>query len=131
MQMVMATGQILGARRGIRMLERRALAVLVMIPTLSACAATEEFSFENIYDEVVALLSDDSDSSVTDGSDESENSEENPTRTVMPGDDEPANWLIKNSCKLNSVNVDSGGTRTWKLRCPDSRWVTLVDTNLQ
>ena len=66
-----------------------------------------------------------------DGSDESENSEENPTRTVMPGDDEPANWLIKNSCKLNFVNVDSGGTRTWKLRCPDSRWVTLVDTNLQ
>ena len=71
--MVMATGQNLSARREIRMLERRALAVLVMISTLSACATTQEFSFENIYDEVVALLSDDSDSSVTDRSDESVN----------------------------------------------------------
>ena len=64
--MVIATGQNLSGRRGIRMLEIRALAVLVMISTLSACATTEEFSFENIYDEVVALLSNDSDSSVTD-----------------------------------------------------------------
>ena len=55
--MVMATGQNLSARRAIRMLERRALAVLVVMSTLSACATTEEFSFENIYDEVVALLS--------------------------------------------------------------------------
>ena len=71
--MVMATGQILSARREIRMIERNALAVLVMISTLSACATTDEFSFENIYDEVVALLSDDSDSSIIDGSDESVN----------------------------------------------------------
>ena len=128
--MVMATGQILGARRGIRMLERRALAVLVMISTLSACATTEEFSFENIYDEVVALLSDDSDSTITDGSDESVNLEEDSAPGVVPGDDEPASWLIKNGCSLDSVTVDAEGTRTWKMRCPNSRWVTLTDNSL-
>ena len=110
--------------------ERRALAVLVMISTLSACATTEEFSFENIYDEVVALLSDDSDSSVTDGSDESVNLEEDSAPGVVPGDDEPARWLIKNGCSLVSVTVDAEGTRTWKMRCPDSRWVTLTDNSL-
>ena len=128
--MVMATGQILGPRRGIRMREKRALAVLVMISTLSACATTEEFSFENIYDEVVALLSDDSDSSITDGSDESVNLEEDSAPGVVPGDDEPARWLIKNGCSLDSVTVDAEGTRTWKMRCPNSRWVTLTDNSL-
>ena len=128
--MVMATGQILSARREIRMLERRALAVLVMISTLSACATTEEFSFENIYDEVVALLSDDSDNSITDGSDESVNLEEDSAPVVVPGDDEPARWLIKNGCSLDSVTVDAEGTRTWKMRCPNSRWVTLTDNSL-
>ena len=128
--MVMATGQILGARRGIRMLERRALAVLVMISTLSACATTQEFSFENIYDEVLALLSDDSDSSITDGSDESVNLEEDSAPGVVPGDDEPARWLIKNGCSLDAVTVDAEGTRTWKMRCPNTRWVTLIDTSL-
>ena len=128
--MVMATGKNLNARRGIRMPERRALAVLVMISTLSACATTEEFSFENIYDEVVALLSDDSDSSVTDGSDESVNLEEDSAPGVVPGDDEPARWLIKNGCSLDSVTVDPGGTRTWKMRCPNSRWIKLIDTSL-
>ena len=128
--MVMATGQILSARREIRMLERRALAVLAMISTLSACATTEEFSFENIYDEVVALLSDDSDSSIIDGSDESVNLEEDSAPGVVPGDDEPARWLIKNGCSLDSVTVDAEGTRTWKMRCPNSRWVTLTDKSL-
>ena len=128
--MVMATGQNLSARRAIRMLERRALAVLVVMSTLSACATTEEFSFENIYDEVLALLSDDSDSSVTDGSDESVNLEENSAPGVVPGDDDPASWLIKNGCSLDSVTVDAGGTRTWKMRCPNSRWVTMIDTSL-
>ena len=128
--MVMATGQILSAMREIRMLEKRALAVLVMISTLSACATTEEFSFENIYDEVVALLSDDSDSSVTDGSDESVNLEEDSALGVVPGDDEPARWLIKSGCSLDSVTVDAEGTRTWKMRCPNSRWVTLTDNSL-
>ena len=128
--MVMATGQNLSARREIRMLERRALAVLVMISTLSACATTQEFSFENIYDEVVALLSDDSDSSVTDGSDESVNLEEDSAPGVVPGDGEPASWLIKNGCSLDSVTVDAEGTRTWKMRCPNSRWVTLTDNSL-
>ena len=128
--MVMATGQNLSARRAIRMLERRALAVLVMISTLSACATTEEFSFENIYDEVVALLSDDSDGSVTDGSNESANLEEDSAPGVVPGDDEPARWLIKNGCSLDSVTVDAEGTRTWKMRCPNSRWVTLTDNSL-
>ena len=128
--MVMATGQMLGPRRGIRMLEKRALAVLVMISTLSACATTEEFSFENIYDEVVALLSDDSDSSITDGSDESVNLEKDSAPGVVPGDDEPARWLIKNGCSLDSVTVDAEGTRTWKMRCPNSRWVTLTDNSL-
>ena len=128
--MVMAKGQNLSARREIRMLERRVIAVLVMISTLSACATTEEFSFENIYDEVVALLSDDSDSSVTDGSDESVNLEEDSAPGVVPGDDEPASWLIKNGCSLDSVTVDAEGTRTWKMRCPNSRWVTLTDNSL-
>ena len=128
--MVMTTGQILGPRRGIRMLEKRALAILVMISTLSACATTEEFSFENIYDEVVALLSDDSDSSITDGSDESVNLEEDSAPGVVPGDDEPARWLIKNGCSLDSVTVDAEGTRTWKMRCPNSRLVTLTDNSL-
>ena len=54
------------------MLERRSLAVLAMISSLSACTMTEGFSFENVYDDVVALLTDDSDGSVTYGSDESE-----------------------------------------------------------
>ena len=112
------------------MLERRALAVLVMIFSLSACATTQEFSFENIYDEVVALLSDDSDSSVTDRSDESVNLEEDSAPGAAPGDDEPASWLIKNGCSLDSVTVDAEGTRTWKMRCPNSRWVTLTDNSL-
>ena len=128
--MVMVTGQNLSARKGIRMLERRSVAVLVMISTLSACATTEEFSFENIYDEVVALLSDDSDSTITDGSDESVNLEEDSAPGMVPVDDEPARWLIKNGCSLDSVTVDTGGTRTWKMRCPNSRWVTLIDTSL-
>ena len=128
--MVIATGQNLSGRRGIRMLEIRALAVLVMISALSACATTEEFSFENIYDEVVALLSDDSDSSITEGSDESVNLEEDSAPGVVPGDDEPARWLIKNGCSLDSVTVDAEGTRTWKMRCPNSRWVTLTDNSL-
>ncbi len=128
--MVMVTGQNLSAKKGIRMLERRAVAVLVMISTLSACATTEEFSFENIYDEVVALLSDDSGSSVTEGSDESVNLEEDSAPGIVPGDDEPARWLIKNGCSVDSVTVDAGGTRTWKMRCPNSRWVTLTDNSL-
>ena len=128
--MVMATGQNLSARKGIRMLERRAVTVLAMISALSACATTEEFSFENIYDEVVALLSDDSGNSVTDGSDESVNLEEDSAPGIVPGDDEPARWLIKNGCSLDSVTVDAGGTRTWKMRCPNSRWVTLTDNSL-
>ena len=128
--MVMATGQILSAMREIRMLERRVIAVLVMVSILSACATTEEFSFENIYDEVVALLSDDSDSSIIDGSDESVNLEEDSAPGVVPGDDEPVRWLIKNGCSLDSVTVDAEGTRTWKMRCPNSRWVTLTDNSL-
>ena len=126
----MATGQSLGAKRGIRMLERRVLAIFTIISTLSACATTEEFSFENIYDDVVGLLTDSSDVSVTDGSDESVNLEEDPTPEVVPGDDEPARWLIKNGCSLDSVTVDAEGTRTWKMRCPKSRWVTLIDNSL-
>ena len=126
--MVMVTDQSLGARRGIRMLKRRVLAVLAAIFTLSACATTEEFSFENMYDDVVSLLTGDSDGSVTDGSDESANFEENLAPEVVPGDDEPTRWLIKNGCSLDSVTVDTRGTRTWKMRCPNSRWVTLTDT---
>ena len=128
--MVMATGQNLSARKGIRMLERRAVAVLAMISMLSGCATTEELSFENIYEAVVALLSDDSGSSVTEGSDESVNLEEDSAPGIVPGDDEPARWLIKNGCSLDSVTVDAGGTRTWKMRCPNSRWVTLTDNSL-
>ena len=128
--MVMAAGQSLDARRGTRMLERRVLTVLAIISTLSACATTEEFSFENIYDDVVALLTDDSDVSVTRGSDESVNLEEDPAPEVIPGDDEPARWLIKKGCSLDSVTVDVEGTRTWKMRCPNSRWVTLMDKSL-
>ena len=128
--MVMATGQILSAMREIRMLEGRALAVLVMISTLSACATTEEFSFENIYEDVVSLLTADSDGSVTDGSGEPGSFKEDPAPAIVPGDDEPARWLIKNGCSLDSVTVDAGGTRTWKMRCPNSRWVTMIDTSL-
>ena len=128
--MVMATGQSLCARSGIKMLERRVLTVFAIISALSACATTEKFSFENIYDDVVALLTDDSDSLVTDGSDESINLEESPVPEVVPGDDEPARWLIKNGCSLDAVTVDAEGTRTWKMRCPNSRWVTLIDTSL-
>ena len=126
----MAAGQSLGARRGIRMLERRVLAVFAIISTLSACATTEEFSFENLYDDVVALLTDDSDISVTDSSDESVNLEEDAAPEVVPGDDEPARWLITNGCSLDSVTVNAEGIRTWKMRCPNSRWVTLIDNSL-
>ncbi len=111
------------------MLERRSLAVLAMISSLSACTMTEGFSFENVYDDVVALLTDDSDGSVTYGSDESETLEEDPALEVVPGDDEPATWLIENGCSLDSVTVDAEGTRTWKMRCPNSRWITLIDTS--
>ena len=128
--MVMPTGQSLCARSGNKMLGRRVLTVFAIISTLSACATTEKFSFEKIYDDVVALLTDDSDGSVTDGSDESVNLEESPAPEVVPGDDEPARWLIKNGCSLDSVTVDAEGTRTWKMRCPNSRWVTLIDTSL-
>ena len=127
--MVMVSGQSFCARRGMRMPERRSLAVLAMISSLSACTMTEGFSFENVYDDVVALLTDDSDGSVTYGSDESETLEEDPALEVVPGDDEPATWLIENGCSLNSVTVDAEGTRTWKMRCPNSRWITLIDTS--
>ena len=110
--------------------KRRDLLVLATLSALSACALVEKFSFEDAHHDLVALVTDDVNTSITDSS-EIENSEENPNRTLMPGNDEPANWLIKNSCELHSVNVDSEGTRTWQLRCPDSRWVTRVDTNLQ
>ena len=112
------------------MLGRGILTVFAIISTLSACATTEKFSFENIYDDVVALLTDDSDSVVTDGSDESINLEESPVPEVVPGDDEPVRWLIKNGCSLDAVTVDAEGTRTWKMRCPNSRWVTLTDNSL-
>ena len=124
----MVSAQSFCARRGMRMLERRSLAVLAMISSLSACTMTEGFSFENVYDDVVALLTDDSDGSVTYGSDESETLEEDPALEVVPGDDEPATWLIENGCSLDSVTVDAEGTRTWKMRCPNSRWITLIDT---
>ena len=126
----MTTDRSLGGRSGIRMLERRVFAVFAIISTLSACATTEEFSFENIYDDVVALLTDDSDVSVANGSDESVNLEEDPAPEVVPGDGEPARWLIKNGCSLNSVTVDAEGTRTWKMRCPNSGFVTLIDNSL-
>ena len=113
------------------MLERRAVVVIATLSTLSACATTEEFSFKNMYDDFVALVTDDSGGSITDGSEESENIEERPKPEVLPGNDEPVSWLIKNGCTLDSVTVDAEGTRTWKLRCPNSRWVTLVDTSLQ
>ena len=103
------------------MLEGRALAVLVIMSTLSSCATTEEFSFENIYDEVVALLSDDSGSSVTDGSDESVNLEADSAPGVVPGDDEPARWMIKYGCSLDFFTAHAEGTRTWKMRCTNSR----------
>ena len=120
------------------MLEIRALVVLAIISTLSACASNKKFSFENIYDDVVSLLTADSDGPVTEGSDgsvtdvsdESGNLKEDPAPAIVPGDDEPARWLIKNGCSLDSVDVDAGGTRTWKMRCPNSRWVTLTDTSL-
>ena len=126
----MATVQSLGARSRIKLLERRVLTVFAIISMLSACATTEKLSFENIYDDVVALLTDDSDGSVTDGSEESANLEEDPAPEVVPGDDEPARWLIKNGCSLDAVTVDAEGTRTWKMRCPNSKWVTLIDTGL-
>ena len=120
------------------MLERRALVVLAFISALSACATNKEFSFENIYDDVVSLLTADSDGpvtggsdgSVTDGSGEPGSFKEDPAPAIVPGDDEPARWLIKNGCSLDSVTVDAGGTRTWKMRCPNSRWVTMIDTSL-
>ena len=107
------------------MLERRALVVLAIISALSACATNTEFSFENIYEDVVSLLTADSDGSVTDGSGEPGSFKEDPAPAIVPGDDEPARWLIKNGCSLDSVTVDAGGTRTWKMRCPNSRWVTI------
>ena len=112
------------------MLERRALVVLAIISALSACATNTEFSFENIYEDVVSLLIADSDGSVTDGSGEPGSFKEDPAPAIVPGDDEPARWLIKNGCSLDSVTVDAGGTRTWKMRCPNSRWVTMIDTSL-
>ena len=112
------------------MLERRALVVLAIISALSACATNTEFSFENIYEDVVSLLIADSDGAVTDGSGEPGSFKEDPAPAIVPGDDEPARWLIKNGCSLDSVTVDAGGTRTWKMRCPNSRWVTMIDTSL-
>ena len=112
------------------MLERRALVVLAIISALSACATNTEFSFENIYEDVVSLLIADSDGSVTDGSGEPGSFKEDPAPAIVPGDDEPARWLIKNGCSLDSVTVDAVGTRTWKMRCPNSRWVTMIDTSL-
>ena len=113
------------------MLKKRVLLVLATLSALSACGTVEKFSFENTYHDLVGLVTDGLKTSVTDSPEASENSKENPNKAVVPGDDEPASWLIKNGCKLSSVTVDTEGTRTWKLRCPDGRWVTLVDTNLK
>ena len=112
------------------MLEKRGLAVLAIASALSACASTEQFSFENLYDDFVSLVTDDSDASIADASEESENLEENPEPAVLPGDDEPASWLIKNGCSLDAVTVDAAGTRTWEMRCPNSRWIKLIDSSL-
>ena len=124
------TGQSLECQREMKMLEKRGLAVLAIASALSACASTEEFSFENLYDDFVSLVTDDSDASIADASDESENLEENPEPAVLPGDDEPASWLIKNGCSLDAVTVDAAGTRTWEMRCPNSRWIKLIDSSL-
>lgn len=121
------TGQSLERQREMKMLEKRGLAVLAIASALSACASTEEFSFENLYDDFVSLVTDDSDASIADAS---ENIEENPEPAVLPGDDEPASWLIKNGCSLDAVTVDAAGTRTWEMRCPNSRWIKLIDSSL-
>ena len=112
------------------MLGKRGLAVLAIASALSACATTEEFSFENLYDDFVSLVTDDSDASIANASEESGNLEGNPEPAVLPGDDEPASWLIKNGCSLDAVTVDAAGTRTWEMRCPNSRWIKLIDSSL-
>ena len=112
------------------MLGKRGLTVLAIASALSACATTEEFSFENLYDNFLSLVTDDSDASMADASEESENLEGNPQPAVLPGDDEPASWLIKNGCALDAVTVDAAGTRSWEMRCPNSRWIKLIESGL-
>ena len=126
----MLSGKALGAWREMKMLGQRGLAALAIASVLSACATTEEFSFENLYDDFVSLVTDDSDASIANASEESENFKENPEPAVSPGDDEPASWLIKNGCTLDAVTVDPEGTRTWEMRCPNSRWIKLIDSSL-
>ena len=112
------------------MLGKRGLAFLAIASALSACATTEEFSFENLYDDFVTLVTDDSDASIADASEESGNLERDPERTVLPGDDEPASWLIRNGCALDAVTVDAAGTRTWEMHCPNNRWIELIESSL-
>jgi hypothetical protein len=113
-----------------KMLGKRGLTALAIASALSACATTEEFSFENLYDNFLSLVTDDSDASMADASEESENLEGNPQPAVLPGDDEPASWLIKNGCALDAVTVDAAGTRSWEMRCPNSRWIKLIESGL-
>ena len=101
----------------------RTYAMLLSL-TLSGCTTTEDFSFEEMIDDLVEMTVGDDDED-----DEAEaGSEASATEDVAappPDSAGPAAWLIEQGCKMTSVDVEDDGTQIWKLRCPEGRWVTL------
>ncbi len=106
----------------------RAYAMLLSLAFISGCTTTEDFSFEEMIDELVEMTVGDDDDEAEAEAEAEAGSEASATEDVAappPDSAGPAAWLIEQGCKMTSVDVEDDGTQIWKLRCPEGRWVTL------
>ena len=100
----------------------RAYAMLLSLTFIAGCTTTEDFSFEEMIDDLVEMTVGDDDDEVEAGSEASATED---MAATPPDNAGPAAWLIEQGCKMTSVDVEEDGTQIWKLRCPEGRWVTL------
>jgi hypothetical protein len=104
----------------------RAYAMLLSLTFISGCTTTEDFSFEEMIDDLVEMtVGDDDDEAEAEAEAGSEASATEDVAAPPPDSAGPAAWLIEQGCKMTSVDVEDDGTQIWKLRCPEGRWVTL------
>lgn len=98
----------------------RAHTMMLSLTFIAGCTTTEDFSFEEMIDDLVEMT-------VGDDDDEAGSEATTIEDTAEPPPDSagPAAWLIEQGCKMTSVDVEEDGTQIWKLRCPEGRWVTL------
>ena len=100
----------------------RAYAMLLSLTFISGCTTTEDFSFEEMIDDLVEMTVGDDEADAEAGS----KATDTEGMTAPPPDSAgPAAWLIERGCKMTSVDVEDDGTQIWKLRCLEGRWVTL------